>query len=82
MAVVTGGYLLLVVLVIVRVRRRTRAYAGAYGAGGTAMVPAGSDALVKTLLAPRGVVYARGEEWSAPLGRWDGPSPRGRTSAW
>ncbi len=65
MAAVTGGYLLLVLLVVVRVRRRTRAYAGAYGAGGTATVPAGSDALVKTLLAPRGVVYAAGEEWSA-----------------
>ena len=65
MAAVTGGYLLLVLLVIVRVRRRTRAYAGAYGAGGSTTVPAGSDGVVKTLLAPRGVVYAAGEEWSA-----------------
>ena len=42
-----------------------RAYAGAYGAGGTPVVPAGSDGLVKTTLAPLGVVYAAGEEWTA-----------------
>ena len=29
------------------------------------IVPAGSDALVKTTLAPFGVVYAAGEEWTA-----------------
>jgi membrane-bound ClpP family serine protease len=28
-------------------------------------VPAGSDALVRTPLAPLGVVYAAGEEWTA-----------------
>ena len=44
------------------------AYEGAYGAGGTSIVPAGSDALVKTSLAPLGVVYAAGEEWSARSG--------------
>ena len=31
----------------------------------SSIVPAGSDALVKTALAPMGVVYAAGEEWTA-----------------
>jgi membrane-bound serine protease (ClpP class) len=65
MALVTAGWLALVLFVVVRVRRRTAAYAGAYGAGGTSRVPPGSDALVKTQLAPLGVVYAVGEEWTA-----------------
>jgi membrane-bound serine protease (ClpP class) len=65
MALLTAGFMALVLLTVVRVRRRTRAYAGAFGAGGTSIVPAGSDALVRTPLAPLGVVYAAGEEWTA-----------------
>jgi membrane-bound serine protease (ClpP class) len=65
MAALTAGYVLLVLVTVVRVRRRSRAYAFAYGAGGTSTVPTGSDGVVKTPLAPLGVVYAVGEEWSA-----------------
>jgi membrane-bound ClpP family serine protease len=53
------------VFTIVRVRRRSLAYAGAYGAGGTSVVPAGSEGIVRTSLAPLGVVYTAGEEWTA-----------------
>ena len=56
---------LLVLVTIVRSRRRGLAYAGAYGAGGTPSVPSGSDGVVKKALAPLGVVYTVGEEWSA-----------------
>jgi len=65
MAGVTAAFMVLVLVTVVRVRRRTRAYAGAYGAGGSSTVPAGSDGLVRTSLAPTGVVYAAGEEWTA-----------------
>jgi membrane-bound serine protease (ClpP class) len=65
MATLTAGFMLLVLVTIVRTRRRGLAYAGAYGAGGTTTVPNGSDGVVKRALAPLGVVYAVGEEWSA-----------------
>ena len=65
MATLTGAFMLLVLVTIVRTRRRGLAYAGAYGAGGTTTVPAGSDGVVKRALTPLGVVYAVGEEWSA-----------------
>jgi membrane-bound ClpP family serine protease len=66
MAGATGAFVAVILVTVVRARRRGRAYtAAAYGAGGTHTVPAGSDALVKTPLAPLGVVYAAGEEWTA-----------------
>jgi membrane-bound serine protease (ClpP class) len=65
MATLTAGFMLLVLVTIVRTRRRGLAYAGAYGAGGTTAVPAGSDGFVKQALTPLGIVYAVGEEWSA-----------------
>jgi membrane-bound serine protease (ClpP class) len=65
MAAVTAAFMGLVLFTVVRVRRRSLAYAGVYGAGGSTTVPRGSDALVRTALAPVGVVYAAGEEWSA-----------------
>ena len=68
MAAATAAFMGLVLVTVVRVRRRSLAYAGAYGAGGTTTVPTGSDALVRTPLAPVGVVYAAGEEWSARSG--------------
>jgi membrane-bound ClpP family serine protease len=54
-----------VLVTIVRTRRRALAFAGAYGAGGTTTVPSGSDGVVKRAIAPTGIVYAVGEEWSA-----------------
>ena len=65
MALITAAFMALCLFVIVRVRRRSLAYAGAYGAGGTSRVPPGSEGVVKTSLAPLGVVYAAGEEWTA-----------------
>ena len=65
MAIATAAYVALVLVTVVRMRRRGEAFAGAFGAGGTSVVPAGSDALVKTALAPIGVVYAAGEDWTA-----------------
>lgn len=65
MAALTAGFMLLVLVTIVRTRQRGLAYAGAYGAGGTTTVPAGSDGIVRQTLTPLGIVYAVGEEWSA-----------------
>ena len=65
MAALTAGFMLLVLVTIVRARRRGLAYAGAYGAGGTTSVPPGSDGFVKQALTPLGIVYTVGEEWSA-----------------
>ena len=68
MAALTAAYVGLVLLTVARVRRRTLAFAGAYGAGGTMSVPIGTTGVARTPLAPRGVVYAAGEEWSARSG--------------
>ena len=65
MAAVTAAYVMLVLLTVSRVRRRTLAFAGAYGAGGTMSVPIGTTGVARTALAPRGVVYAAGEDWTA-----------------
>jgi membrane-bound serine protease (ClpP class) len=65
MALATAAYVALVLVTVVRARQRGYAYASAFGAGGTSLVPAGSDAVVKTALAPLGVVYAAGEQWTA-----------------
>ena len=65
MAALTAGFMLLVLVTVVRTRRRGLAYAGAYGAGGSTTVPTGSDGFVKQALTPLGIVYAVGEEWSA-----------------
>ncbi len=65
MAGLTALFMAVAFLTIVRVRRRTLAFAGVYGAGGTMSVPPGSDGVVKTTLAPFGVVHAAGEEWTA-----------------
>ena len=64
-AVATAAFSVLALFTIVRVRRRSLAYAGAYGAGGSSRVPAGSEGIVRTSLAPLGVVYTAGEEWTA-----------------
>ena len=65
MAGLTALFMAVAFLTIVRVRRRTLAFAGVYGAGGTMSVPPGSDGVVKTTLAPFGVVHAAGEDWTA-----------------
>jgi membrane-bound serine protease (ClpP class) len=65
MAAVTAAYVGLVLLTVTRVRRRSVAFADAYGAGGTMAVPTGTVGVAKTSLEPRGVVYAAGEEWTA-----------------
>ena len=64
-AVATAAFMVVALFTIVRVRRRSLAYAHAYGAGGSSTVPAGSEGIVRTSLAPLGVVYAAGEEWTA-----------------
>jgi membrane-bound serine protease (ClpP class) len=68
MAALTAAYVGLVLVTVARVRRRTLVFAGAYGAGGTMSVPIGTLGVAKTALAPIGVVYAAGEEWSARSG--------------
>jgi membrane-bound serine protease (ClpP class) len=65
MAATTAAFMALALATVVRVRRRTVAFAGAYGAGGSTMVPTGTEGVAKTTLGPRGIVYAVGEEWSA-----------------
>src|SRR5919108_1025332 len=56
MAVVTGLYVGLVLVTVSRVRRRSLAFAGAYGAGGTMTVPPGTVGVARTALQPIGVV--------------------------
>ena len=73
--------MLLVLVTIVRARRRGLAFAGAYGAGGTTSVPAGSDGFVKQALTPLGVVYTVGEEWSARSSSGRRDRPRAHASA-
>ena len=68
MAALTAGYVGLVLLTVARVKRRTLAFAGAYGAGGTMSVPVGTLGVTKTALSPVGVVHAAGEDWSARSG--------------
>jgi membrane-bound serine protease (ClpP class) len=65
MAIATAVFMVVALFTIVRVRRRSLAYAHVYGAGGSSTVPAGSEGIVRTPLAPLGVVYTAGEEWSA-----------------
>jgi membrane-bound serine protease (ClpP class) len=65
MAAVTAAYVGLVLVIVAGVRRRSLAFAGAYGAGGTMAVPTGTVGVARTALEPRGVVYAAGEEWTA-----------------
>ena len=65
MSIVTAGYVGLVLLTVARVRRRSLAFAGAYGAGGTMAVPRGTVGVARTAIDPRGVVYAAGEDWTA-----------------
>ena len=64
-AVATAAFMVVALFTLVRVRRRSLAYAHVYGAGGSSTVPAGSEGIVRTSLAPLGVVYAAGEEWTA-----------------
>lgn len=65
MGLVTALYVGVVLLVVTRVRRRSLAFAGEYGAGGTMTVPVGTLGVARTALGPIGVVYAAGEEWTA-----------------
>ena len=65
MAGVTAVFVLTVLITVARVRRRSLAFAGEYGAGGTMRVPKGTAGIARTALEPRGVVYAAGEQWSA-----------------
>ncbi len=65
MAGLTALFMAVAFATIIRVRRRTLAFAGAYSAGGTRTVPLGTEGVVKTSLTPSGVVHAADEEWTA-----------------
>jgi membrane-bound serine protease (ClpP class) len=77
MLVTTALFMGLALWTVVRMRRRIPALAAiGYGAGGVAGVPPGTPGEVRRPLAPIGVVYAAGEEWTARSA--DGRSiPRG-----
>ena len=77
MTVVTAVFVLVVLITVARVRRRSLAFAGEYGAGGTMIVPKGTIGVARTALEPVGVVYAAGEEWSARASG-DGTIPPGQ----
>jgi membrane-bound serine protease (ClpP class) len=68
MVALTAVYVGLVLVTVSRVRRRTLAFAGAYGAGGTMAVPLGTIGVARTAISGTGVVYAAGEDWSARSG--------------
>lgn len=65
-AAIVAVLLVLVLAGVVRVAGRRRGRNDeAYGAGGTRMVPIGTHGVAKTTLAPTGVVYVVGEQWTA-----------------
>jgi membrane-bound serine protease (ClpP class) len=63
MTTVTALFMAFAIVVVLRARREAR-WSG-FGAGGSAVVPAGTTGEVKSPLAPTGSVYAVGEEWTA-----------------
>jgi membrane-bound ClpP family serine protease len=72
-----GVVLVLVVVGGVRIATRRRgANEDAFGAGGVTKVPVGTTGVVRTALAPSGVVYLLGEQWSA-RSRTEAPIPVG-----
>jgi membrane-bound ClpP family serine protease len=75
MTAATAGFLALVIVTVVRSRQTSRAFAGAYGAGGSHTVPVGSEGIVKRGFSPLGVVFALGEEWTARVAGDDPVDP-------
>jgi membrane-bound serine protease (ClpP class) len=67
MAVISAGFMLVVVRTVLVNRRRMAQRSMPYGAGSNAKVPAGTTGEVRSPLRPAGTVYAVGEEWSARL---------------
>ena len=65
MTVTIAAFMALAVVTVVRTRRRSVLAEGAYGAGGSQVVPVGTTGEVRAPLAPIGSVYAAGEEWRA-----------------
>ncbi|OGO51205.1 MAG: hypothetical protein A2Z32_13030 [Chloroflexi bacterium RBG_16_69_14] len=65
-AAIVAVVLILILVGVARVvgRRRGR-NEDAFGAGGTSRVPLGAHGVAKTALAPSGVVYVVGEQWTA-----------------
>jgi membrane-bound serine protease (ClpP class) len=64
-AAIVAVIAILVVVGIVRVILRRREDRSAFGAGGSATVPSGTNGIARTTIARSGVVYAAGEEWTA-----------------
>ena len=67
---VLGPALVAVILIfatvgVVRIILRRREDRSAFGAGGSPIVPVGTDGIARTPIARSGVVYAAGEEWTA-----------------
>jgi len=72
-----GFVVVLVVVGGVRIATRRRgANEDSFGAGGVTKVPVGTTGTVRTPLAPSGVVYLLGEQWSA-RSRTEAPIPVG-----
>jgi membrane-bound serine protease (ClpP class) len=67
MAATSALFVIVAIGTVLRSRRRRqlRLRIPVYGAGGTSKVPPGTPAEVRKALAPTGIVYAAGEEWSA-----------------
>jgi membrane-bound serine protease (ClpP class) len=78
MTAVTAVFVGVVLVTVARVRRRSLAFAGVYGAGGTMTVPPGTVGVARTALEPIGVVYAAGEEWTARA-KGDAAIPSGQS---
>ena len=65
MTVSLAAFMAIAATTIVRARRRTLAFAGAYGAGGVTLPPPGTPGVVRAAIDGVGIVYAAGEDWSA-----------------
>lgn len=68
-AALAAALIIIVLVGVLRVAGRRRGRnEDAFGAGGTSTVPLGAHGVAKTALAPSGVVYVVGEDWTARSG--------------
>jgi membrane protein implicated in regulation of membrane protease activity len=65
LAAIGAVIIILIVVGVARAVTRQRTPTTGFGAGGSTTVPVGTRGMVKSTIAPSGVVLAAGEEWSA-----------------
>ena len=64
-AAIVTVIVIFVIVGVVRAIRRRGGLSTSFGAGGSSTVPPGTHGVVKSALAPSGIVRAAGEDWTA-----------------